>query len=94
MTFWTAVTCQSSEQVTSVPVLLLTTTLPSNAGARGLAWVPGAKQLTVKSLSVPPRWFSMHVYTVEPGNKDPDVTSTEAHSSSKPGGPHHMRSPS
>lgn len=41
--------------------------LPSKAGARGEASGPGARRLTVRSLSVPPRAFSMQVYTVAPG---------------------------
>nr|XP_060466423.1 sarcosine dehydrogenase, mitochondrial-like [Panthera onca] len=43
--------------------------LPSKAGVRAEAWGPGARRLTVRSLSVPPLWFSMQVYTVEPGGK-------------------------
>ena len=43
--------------------------LPSKAGARAEAWGPGARRLTVRSLSVPPLWFSMQVYTVEPGGE-------------------------
>lgn len=43
--------------------------LPSKAGASGEAGGPGARRLTVRSLSVPPRWFSMQVYTVEPGGR-------------------------
>lgn len=41
--------------------------LPSKAGARAEAWGLGARRLTVRSLSVPPLWFSRQVYTVEPG---------------------------
>lgn len=40
---------------------------PSKAGARAEGWGLGARRLTVRSLSVPPLWFSMQVYTVEPG---------------------------
>lgn len=48
--------------------------LPSKAGARGQDWDPRARRLTVRSLSVPPRWFSMQVYTVEPAmGEKPDV---------------------
>lgn len=45
---------------------------PSNAGARAEAWELGARRLTVRSLSVPPLWFSMQVYTVEPGGREED----------------------
>lgn len=40
---------------------------PSDSGASGRLAAPDSSLLTVRSASVPPLEFNMHVYTVEPG---------------------------
>lgn len=59
--------CRLHHQLPEQGCYALEHLLPSKAGASGEAWGPGSRRLTVRSLSVPPRGFSIQVYTVEPG---------------------------